>query len=199
MKTEDITYTDRLANRVWWKNVVDVQWPYRRHMQSLKLGRVLDLGCGIGRNLINLGGREDVGIDHNIASVQVARDRGLIAFTPEDFLESNYARPGFFDSLLVAHVFEHMTTDDAQQLLGKYLRYVRKNGRLVIVTPQQAGFASDPTHITPMNHEVVRDILTAVGVRSLTHYSFPFPEWVGLFFKYNENVSIGNLTLEDLS
>jgi 2-polyprenyl-3-methyl-5-hydroxy-6-metoxy-1,4-benzoquinol methylase len=194
MKTEDIAYTDRLSNQVWWKNIVDVQWPYRRHLRSLELGRVLEVGCGVGRNLINLGMEGNVGIDHNSASVQVAQGRGLIAFTPDEFLVSNYAITGFFDSLLVAHVFEHLTTDDAKQLIAQYIRYVANNGRIVIVTPQQAGFASDPTHLTKMNHELVRDILHAVGVRALTQYSFPFPEWVGRFFIYNENISVGQLS-----
>ncbi len=39
-------------------------------------GFVLDVGCGLGRNLANIGGY-GVGVDHNSESVAVACSRGL--------------------------------------------------------------------------------------------------------------------------
>ena len=61
-----------------WKKLLDVQRPYRWNLQRLELGRVLDIGCGIGRNLLNLGD-DSVGVDHNVDSVAAARARGLTA------------------------------------------------------------------------------------------------------------------------
>src|SRR5438477_5904865 len=103
--TRGADYADRLVSlqQVWWKRLLPVQAPYRWNLRRLKLGSTLDVGCGIGRNLIHLGG-DGVGIDHNPSSVAVARAAGLRAFTPEEFLASPFAAPRSFDSLLVAHV-----------------------------------------------------------------------------------------------
>ncbi|MGH3982953.1 MAG: hypothetical protein ACRDST_09810 [Pseudonocardiaceae bacterium] len=76
-------YTDRLAElgQARWKRLLDVQAPYRWNLRRL-LGerRVLDVSCGIGRNLAHLGAGS-VGVDHNRHSVRTCRDRGLTAFT----------------------------------------------------------------------------------------------------------------------
>ena len=132
---------------------------------------------------------ENVGIDHNPTSINMAKGRGLTAFTPEGFKNSAYSNT-LFDSLLVAHVFEHLTKADANKLLEEYLPYLKSKGKIVIITPQKAGFASDPTHVTMMDPQLVSAILGSVGSRILKQYSFPFPYWVGDFFKYNENISI---------
>lgn len=192
MKTDDAAYTYRLTHKAWWKSLLNVQLPYRRHIQSLRLGCVLEIGCGVGRNLVNLGRRNiNVGVDHNPDSVATTRSRGFEAFTPDDFEQSIYAQPASFDTLLVAHVLEHMTPDEAVKLLLRYLPYLKDNGRIVIITPQAAGFESDPTHVTMMDHALVKQILHSVEAETVSQYSFPFPAWAGRFFKYNENISIG--------
>src|SRR5215211_6096300 len=115
INTKNEKYTARLLERnTWWKRLLDVQRPYRMHLQRLNLGFVLDVGCGVGRNLINLTGVSPaVGVDHNKHSVAIAKSRGLNAFTPEEFLDTPYAEPSSFDSLLLSHVAEHMRYDEA--------------------------------------------------------------------------------------
>ena len=63
-------YTSSLLTREskWWKKLLNVQYPYKRNMISLKPGFVLDIGCGVGRNLPHLDGH-GIGIDHNETSV----------------------------------------------------------------------------------------------------------------------------------
>ena len=57
-------YTTYLEERRGWKRWVDVQAPYRWNLRGLRLGFTLDVGCGIGRNLVTFDGH-GVGIDHN--------------------------------------------------------------------------------------------------------------------------------------
>jgi len=192
-RTKDEDYTKRLLDRsVWWKRVLDVQRPYRIHLQRLNLGSVLEIGCGIGRNLIDLGKTtRSIGIDHNPNSVAVAVSRELLAFTPEQFLRSHYAQPSSFDSLLVSHVAEHMRRDEMVSLLNEYLGYLRRGARIVIITPQEAGHRSDPTHVEFMDFEILAGIMQDAGLIELTHYSFPLPRLFGKIFKYNEFVVIG--------
>jgi len=193
ISTKNEDYTKLLLDRViWWKRILDVQRPYRIHLQRLNLGSVLEIGCGIGRNLINLGkATRSIGIDHNPNSVAVAVSRGLVAFTPEQFLSSHYAQPSSFDSLLVSHVAEHMGRDAIVSLLNEYLVYLRRGARVVIITPQEAGYRADPTHVEFMDFDRLARVLQEAGLIVLTHYSFPLPRLFGKLFKYNEFVVIG--------
>ncbi len=52
----------------------DVQAPYRRNIRRLEPGFVLDVGCGLGRNLRHLEGN-GVGVDHNPDAVEACRAR----------------------------------------------------------------------------------------------------------------------------
>lgn len=191
--TQGVDYTHRLQRleAVWWKRLLDVQRPYRWNLRRLRLGFVLDVGCGIGRNLMNLGGRgAGVGVDHNADSVALAVERGLEAFTPEAFQRSAYAVPGRFDTLLLAHVCEHMRPEEASEMLRGYLPYVRPGGNVVFITPQEAGFRSDSTHVHFMDFAALEALARDVGLSPERSYSFPFPRVVGQVFPYNEFVLV---------
>ena len=191
MKTEDREYTERLQQLEGplWKKLLWVQLPYRWNIRRLHRGLTLEIGCGIGRNLLHLAGHA-VGVDHNPESVAIARSRGLEAFTPSQFEASPFCITGRFDGLLLAHVAEHMTATDAAQLLGKYLALLRAGGQVTIITPQERGFRSDPTHVEFLGFDELRQIADASGLRTVLQYSFPFPRWAGRWFTYNEFVSV---------
>ncbi|HSK06669.1 MAG TPA: class I SAM-dependent methyltransferase [Acidimicrobiia bacterium] len=191
----DREYTARLQAETarGWKRLLDVQAPYRRHVRRVVEGRVLDVGCGIGRNLHHLDGN-GVGVDSNPHSVEVARQRGLTAYTTDEFELSPYAVPGGYDTMLLAHVLEHMTLDQASDLVGGYLRYLAAGGRVVVIVPQEAGFASDPTHVAFLDLDEVEVIEGRNALTRERTYSFPLPRPVGRFFKYNETVVLSRKT-----
>ncbi|HJO24516.1 MAG TPA: class I SAM-dependent methyltransferase [Myxococcota bacterium] len=190
--TREAGYAKRLEtlSAAGWKRWLDVQAPYRWNVRRLELGYTLDIGCGIGRNLAHLG-CNGVGLDHNPHAIEVARERGCIAFTPEEFATSGYCRDGSFDALLFAHVVEHMHFDEAAALVGDHLRYLRPGGRVALITPQQAGFRSDPTHVEYMDPARLRALLDHHGLAHERSYSFPFPRIVGGLFPHNEFVVVG--------
>jgi len=189
--TKDHQYTERLLTAAGgWKRLVPVQAPYRWNLRRLDPGFVLDLGCGIGRNLAHLDSN-GVGVDHNASSVEVARARGLKAFTPEEFRASDWNRAGSFDSILAAHVLEHMTEPEAVDLLNEYAPLVKQDGRLILITPQEAGFKSDPTHVELLDFPRLRAIASSAGFAvQIKEYSFPFPRPFGRIFKHNEFVAV---------
>jgi 2-polyprenyl-3-methyl-5-hydroxy-6-metoxy-1,4-benzoquinol methylase len=192
--TRDAAYTRRLhdAEAVWWKRALDAQRPYRWNVRRLGLGRVLDVGCGIGRNLVNLGG-QGVGVDHNPASVEVCRRRGLTAYTPEEFGDSLHAEAGRFDSLLLAHVVEHMTPDQATALIRTYRPYVRAAGTLVLICPQEAGYRTDESHVHFADFDALDSLCRDVGGTVTRRFSFPFPRPLGRVFRYNEFIVVARL------
>ena len=183
-------YAERLVHleSVWWKRVLDVQRPYRWNLRRLELGRTLDVGCGVGRNLKNLPG--SVGVDHNAQSVSVARSRGLTAWTTDEWPTSPDAVAGSFDSLLCAHVLEHLDATAADDVLSTYLPYLRPGARLVLICPQERGYASDPTHVRFVDRSELAATARRHGFSPLRSYSFPFPSIAGKVFPYNEFVLV---------
>lgn len=180
-------YADRLRTKQdkRWKQVLDVQAPYRWNLRRQALGRSLDVGCGIGRNLVSLSA-DSVGVDHNAASVVEARRRGHQALSTEEWAQSELRVPASFDSLLLAHVIEHMDEPTAVGLLEEYLPYLRPKGQVFFICPQERGYASDPTHIRFVDLDALAELSRKVGLEPVRSFSFPFPRFAGKAFLYNE-------------
>jgi SAM-dependent methyltransferase len=192
--TSGADYADRLValQQVWWKRLLNVQAPYGWNLRHLHPGATLEIGCGIGRNLAHLRGR-GVGVDHNEHVVAVCRKRGFVAYTTPEFLTAPEAKPGAFDSLLLSHVVEHTTADEATALIETYLPFVRPGGLLIFETPQEVGFRSDASHVRFADFELLRALSDEFDAMVEHQYSFPFPRAVGKLFIYNEFVVASRL------
>ena len=193
----DDTSSDAYAQRLQqlqgarWKQLLDVQRPYRWNLRRLQLGRTLDVGCGIGRNLETLGAGS-LGVDHNATSVEIARSRGLDAMTSQEF-DARHSQPPtvpLYESLLLAHVLEHMTRDEGIGLLEHYLPFVRRT--VAVICPQEVGYRSDATHVTFLDGRDIAGMLEQVGLRTRSVRSFPFPRFAGKAFIYNETVVLAD-------
>jgi len=187
--TQGADYTDRLqrVTGARWKQVLDVQRPYRWNIRRLDLGRTLDVGCGLGRNLAHLGGN-GVGVDHNPTSVEFARSQGYEAYTINEFFETD--RAATFDSMLAAHLLEHMPEEQARKVVESYLPCVKPGGKAVFITPQERGYASDATHVRFVGFAEAAAICRDLGLTVEKQYSFPFPRFMGKLFTYNEFVTV---------
>lgn len=175
-----------------WKRLLHVQAPYGWYLRRVCRGSVLEVGCGIGRCLALLHGRA-VGTDTNMHSVEVCRERGLVAFTADEFASSEYGQPGRYDTLLLAHVAEHMTQRQVIDLIRSYLGYLDPwYGRVVLVAPQERGFAwQSDAHVEFMDFAKLAGILVELGFRPERQFSFPLPRFTGRWFVYNEFVVTG--------
>ena len=186
-------YAERLVRlrSVWWKQLIDVQAPYRWNIRRLKPGRTLDVGCGIGRNLRHLF-PQAIGVDHNADSVAVARASGLSAYTVAEFADCPDALPESYDTVLLAHVVEHMSREAAIGLLRDYLKFLKPGGRVILITPQEAGYRTDSTHVRFVDFAAALDLAQAVGLTASKFYSFPFPRATGKIFPYNEFITVAS-------
>ncbi len=193
-KTNSPSYTNRLV-RIQGGVVKKLLWPinpYRWNIRRVCRGKVLDVGCGIGRNLRYLGESRNVGVDHNLDSVEICRKSGFRSFIPQDFHQAISDEK--FQTLLLSHVVEHLTFDEAHSLLEQYLPYMERAARLVIICPQQRGFASDNTHVTYFDESNLRRLLQDLRCGTVTYRSFPLPRIFGKSFIYNEHVVVVQLS-----
>jgi 2-polyprenyl-3-methyl-5-hydroxy-6-metoxy-1,4-benzoquinol methylase len=188
-RTNQPDYSQRLlGSDKLWKQILNVQYPYRWALRKMNLGKTIDIGCGIGRVLAWLD-KNSIGVDHNPTSINICLSKGLKALTTESFSEmvcSKEIELKSFDNLLLAHVLEHLEIEEQLEILKSYLPYLKKDGGVFIITPQEVGYASDATHITYTDFERIRKILTELNLELLSQKSFPFPRIFGKFFKYNE-------------
>lgn len=173
-------YADRMVRKHRW-NAPLMFSPSAWDLRRLDPGYMLDVGCGIGRQLMFNGGH-GIGVDPNLGCVEVARKSGLNVVTPEDFA----ADQASFDSILIAHVLEHISDCEAVALLAKYLPYLKLGGQVILLTPQEKGFASDPTHLRFVDLSNLRKLAIGAGLNVTRAYSFPFPRWAGKMFVGNE-------------
>jgi SAM-dependent methyltransferase len=189
--TASAAYTARLTgrSRAGWKQRLDVQAPYRRNLQRL-LGdrRTLDVGCGIGRNLVNLPAGS-VGVDHNPHSIAECRAGGMTAYTVDEFLAAPPSAPRF-DGMLAAHLVEHLPEGAAGAVLKPYVPYLAPGAVVVLICPQERGFASDPTHTVFTDQPMLAALAGELGLVVERQYSFPLPRFTGRVFLYNEFVTV---------
>jgi 2-polyprenyl-3-methyl-5-hydroxy-6-metoxy-1,4-benzoquinol methylase len=187
VNTQGADYAARLQrlSGARWKRLLNVQAPYRWRLRRYQLGVTLDVGCGIGRNLTTLASGSH-GVDHNADSIEVARRQGFSASTSDEFLARTDRHEGRFDSLLFAHVLEHMTKTEAVDLVSSYLRFLKPGGRTLFICPQERGYASDSTHVEFMTGDDLREVACRAGLRPSPASSFPFPRFAGRMLTYNE-------------
>jgi SAM-dependent methyltransferase len=111
-------------------------------------GKVLDVGCGYGRNtkLLMASGFDVLGVDVNETIVNANRAAGLRCMTVAEFLRSDET----FDLVLMSHVIEHFAPADLVGFIDVYLDRLRPSGHLLIATPLfSSNFFDDFDHVRP--------------------------------------------------
>ena len=195
MTSTDADYTrrlQRLSGRRWKRFVPN---PYRWNVRRLAAGRVVDVGCGIGRCLDFIRPR-GVGVDPNATAVAACREKGHQAYPPEEFARvyggDQVGRR--FDTLLCSHVLEHLDETTGVDLLATYLAYLAPNGRVVLIVPQERGQRSDPTHVRLIDEAAITRLAERCGLVIERISSFPLPRRFGRWFIYNETVTIATVS-----
>jgi 2-polyprenyl-3-methyl-5-hydroxy-6-metoxy-1,4-benzoquinol methylase len=193
MSSTDADYArrlQRLSGRRWKRLIPN---PYRWNIRRLVRGRVLDVGCGIGRCL-DFVRPNGVGVDPNEAAIAMCRDNGHEAFTPEEFATTRQSTVDRkFDTLLCSHVLEHLDEPTGVVLLRSYLSDLVAGGRVILITPQQRGQRSDPTHVRFVDAGALRDMAVQCGLTIDRISSFPLPRVFGRWFVYNETVTVARV------
>lgn len=102
--------------------------------------RVLDLGCGPGRDLryFREAGLEVVGLDGCPEFVRMARDHSGCEVLLQDFLFLDLAPRGF-DGIFANATLQHVPSAELPRVLGELARSLRPGGVLFMSVPRGAG------------------------------------------------------------
>jgi 2-polyprenyl-3-methyl-5-hydroxy-6-metoxy-1,4-benzoquinol methylase len=194
MSSTDAEYTRRLQHLTGkrWKQMIPT--PSGWNVRRLAKGRVLDVGCGIGRCLDFIRPR-GVGVDPNETAIAVCKAGGHEAYTPEEFAATY--EPGEsdvgFDTLLCSHVLEHLDEPTGVDLIRTYVPYLRDGATVVIMTPQERGQQFDATHVRFMDDAALAELAAQCDLTIDSISSFPLPRAFGRWFVYNETVTVARV------
>ena len=115
----------------WFRGRRAVLWALMRRAGLPDRPRILDAGCGTGRNLAEFGALGTAqGVDPSPSAIEFCRRRGLTGVEAAG-IEALPFGDGSFDLILATDVLEHVERDD---LAASELRRVAAPGALLVVT-----------------------------------------------------------------
>jgi SAM-dependent methyltransferase len=162
-------FTIDVEERHWWyrgrRAVIDA---VLNGLQLAPGARILDAGCGSGRNMVELARRGTVtGIELASQSLEVARARGAGAVLPGSLDERLPFDDGAFDLAVALDVLEHLADDGAA--LAELARVVAPGGRVLVTVPQYGWLWGEHDvlahHHRRYSRSVLVDRAAAAGLR----------------------------------
>lgn len=147
-----------------------------RHLAPNAAARVLDLGCGPGRDLKTLSalGHGPVGLDGSESFVQMARAHSGCEVWHQDFLELALPQQSF-DGIFANAVLFHVPSQELPRVLGELNASLKTGGVLFSSNPHgpnSEGWNGD-RYGCYLDLETYRSFLTAAGFVELEHYYRP--------------------------
>jgi SAM-dependent methyltransferase len=154
--------THRAEDRHWWYR--GRRAVLERVVASLQLpadARILDAGCGSGRNMVELARHGTVtGVELSHTSVALAQARGTGEVIEGSVLEMPF-QDGHFDLAVCLDVIEHMQDDE--RALGELRRVVGPGGHLLVTVPAYQWLWSGHDVINHHHRRYTRRSLLAVA------------------------------------
>jgi len=153
------------------------------------IGKVLDVGCGIGEFLSSYKNKLCIGIDINPYCVKFCRENGL-----DVRKASTYKLPFMdeeFDGVLCSHILEHL--DKPIKAFQEMNRVLKHEGKIIIVVPCGEGFKSDVNHVKFWDSSNMEHALRFNGFIPIKRFCQPINNF-SLFFgmlKFQEMVVVG--------
>ncbi len=144
---------------------------YLPYLPENKESKIIELGCGLGINVHAIGrlGYTNVsGVEICAGSVELCRKNNLNVIKSDifSFFESNHES---YDVIILHHVLEHFTRDEALILLQEIKDSLSENGTLIIAVPNgwnlfaAGALSNDITHEILYSRNSLNSILQFTG------------------------------------
>ncbi len=147
-----------------------------RHLRTDGAARILDLGCGPGRDLIAFAaaGHDPVGLDGAARFCEMARAHSGCEVLHQDFLALSLPDAGFDGIFANASLF-HVPTQELPRVLSQLWTTLRPDGVLFASNPRgnnDEGF-NGARYGSYHDHSSWQGMVTACGFVELEHYFRP--------------------------
>ena len=175
---------------------------YRFALDYAKEARVLDAACGVGYGcfILSTAAREVIGIDKSPEAVEYAKrnfSTPKIKFEVADILSMPFAMESF-DLAVAFEIFEHVK--DSSKFLNELKRIVKKNGKIILSTPNSAYLKSsveNPFHLREYNLDELRSAISFVfqddfQLLGQSSYS-PMKGFLKSYIKIKKSLGLGPL------
>ena len=152
------------------KVVRRIQRPFAKHFQNAS--PVLDIGCGRGifLEILAAAGISAVGLDHSDEAVGYCQRKGFEVHQ-EDARSYLTRKEHQFGGIFCSHVIEHLSYNDAMELIELCHAAIRPGGVLLLVTPNSLDLAViseifwlDPTHVRPYPTRLLKSMVESAGM-----------------------------------
>ena len=146
---------------------------YRLATNGLEVGKMLDIGCGVGDFLHTAEEHkwECIGVEPSEEARAIAQKRMKSKILSSEDLEN--IPDGYFDVITMWHVLEHV--DNLKWQVAQLQRLVKKNGRVVIALPNYKSYDGQyykelwaaydvPRHLNHFNSTTLTKIFKTSGL-----------------------------------
>ena len=138
--------------------------------------RILDLGCGPGRDLIAFRdlGHHPVGLDGTLAFVEMARRQSRVDVLHQNFLALDLPQ-AHFDGVFANATLFHVPTSELARVLGELRRCLRPGGVLFASNPRGDNHEGWNGQRYCVYHDLAqwRQFALAAGFEEIRHYYRP--------------------------
>ena len=154
-------------------NKVNLKHKYQLATDGLEVGKMLDIGCGVGDFLHTAEehGWECMGVEPSEEARAIAQKRMKAKILSSEDLEN--IPDGYFDVITMWHVLEHV--DNLKWQVAQLQRLVKKNGRVVIALPNYKSYDGQyykelwaaydvPRHLNHFNSTTLTKIFKTSGL-----------------------------------
>ncbi|MCS7227689.1 MAG: class I SAM-dependent methyltransferase [Endomicrobia bacterium] len=123
---------------------------------------IIDIGAGYCNFINNIKAKEKYAVDSWEDFIKYANNdvKTYIA----ECQNLSFLKAEFFDIIFSSNLLEHLSIEDIDKTLDEFYRILKFGGKLILLLPNfrycYKIFYDDYTHITPLTHIGIKDLLT---------------------------------------
>jgi 2-polyprenyl-3-methyl-5-hydroxy-6-metoxy-1,4-benzoquinol methylase len=176
METTDPDYAQFLENKYrpgrefYLRHLI-----YPKYLRAFKPGMVYDIGCGFGAFLafMRARGLPVKGFDSNPGLVELCARKGFEVTLENITCPARRYPPA--PNLICDNVLEHLSEEEIDSFFRHLDHFCEPGGNLLVIVPNRKGYASDPTHKTFVELDLIQAMARKHALHLDQYYLHPIP------------------------